>query len=85
MRVAVLLFVLGAACGGEASDRCRNACDRADECAENVNDPNFKFDKGECTAACSFLEKDKDGEKLVASYVECLKTAKTCEQVNTCE
>lgn len=73
------------ACSNEATKRCRDACDRADECAEDVKDPNFKFDKGECIAACTFLEKDEKGKELVTAHVECLKTAKNCVAVNQCD
>ncbi len=84
--VLAFAFALAiAGCSAQASDRCESVCKRAEDCAETMKDPNFKFDKGECTAACSFLEKDDKGNELVARYSTCLSTAKTCEEVIACE
>ena len=85
LALALVFCLASIGCGDESSPRCRDACERADECAESAQDPNYKFDKGECKAACSFLEKDAKGTKLVKSYVECLKTATDCAAVNACE
>ena len=78
-------LVTTAGCSAPASTRCESVCKRAEECAETMEDPNFKFDKSECTAACSFLEKDDKGNQLVAHYAECLKGATTCTAVIDCE
>ena len=83
--LAVGSLIANAGCSAQASTRCESVCKRAEECAETMEDPNFKFDKGECTAACSFLEKDDKGNQLVARYAECLKDATNCTAVIECE
>ena len=85
--LVIALLGLGAlgACSDEGSQRCRDACDRADECSDKVKDPNYKFDKGECNSACAFLEKDSEGQKLITAYAQCMKSATTCDEVNACE
>lgn len=83
--LALVLALAAWACGDEASGQCKEACERADECSEVVTDVNYKFDKGECLAACGFLEKDQKGALQVERYVDCIRAASTCEGVNRCE
>ena len=85
--ILIALFALLAlACSDERSERCRDVCKQGDRCAEKTEDPNYKFDEGECSAACAFLEQDGKGAAIVASYIACVKKANgDCAAIRACD
>ena len=88
MRLALLLVALifGTACSDERSARCREVCKRGERCAERIDDPSYKFDEDECTAACAFLEQDAKGAEIVEAYVTCVeKAGADCAEIRRCD
>lgn len=87
MRILFLVaLVLCAACSDERSARCREVCQRGERCAEETEDPSYKFDEGECTAACAFLEQDEKGAKIVDEYIRCVEAAgDDCAAIRRCD
>lgn len=84
--IALVLLCSGAGCSDERSARCREVCQRGERCAEDVDDPSYKFDEGECTAACAFLEQDEKGAAIVDAYVKCVKAAgDDCAAIRECD
>lgn len=94
MRRALLLaLAIAAAPSACATDRasreCKDVCRREAECVEQAADDkpaaDNKFDQSECVAACSALQRDEDGKKLVADHVACVEKAQSCEAVLDCQ
>ena len=89
MRAALLCFVFAvvAACGGEHSERCSDICSQEATCAEEItDDETFKFDRGACTAACSFLERDEKSKSRVDSHAACVAQAGgACDKILACK
>ena len=56
-----------------------------DEAADDKPTADIKFDQSECVAACSALQRDEDGKKLVADHVACVEKADSCDAVLTCQ
>ena len=82
--LAGLVVALSLACSAPRSERCREICEKEAKCAETVNRADFKFDKRECIAACTALERDEQGRERVGRHAECVKHA-DCSQVYACE
>jgi hypothetical protein len=73
-----LLVALGlAACSAPRSQRCRDICAREARCAEEQEEGSKgqTFDEGECVAACTALERDKEGTARVDEHAACLQKA----------
>jgi hypothetical protein len=87
VRILLLIaLVLGTGCSDERSERCRRVCQTGERCAEDVDDPSYRFDEAECTAACAFLEQDKKGAAIVETYIECVKAAgNDCAAIRRCD
>jgi hypothetical protein len=73
-----------------ASADCKNVCRREAQCVEEAAEDNKsadnRFDQSECVAACSALERDPDGKKLVADHVACAeKAGKDCAALMGCQ
>lgn len=80
----VALVLLG--CSDERSQRCRDVCQKGERCAEKADDQSYKFDEGECTAACAFLEQDEKGAEIVKRYIECVRAAGgDCAKIRACD
>ena len=92
-RLLLLALALAPALSGCAADRasadCKNVCRREAQCVEEAADDkpggDVRFDQSECVAACSALQRDEDGKKLVAEHVACVGKAKTCDEVLACQ
>ena len=74
-----------AGCSAPRSERCKEVCERESECAEDSDDEEFKFDKSECVAACTALERDTEGQVKVEKHAECVKAANGCKEIYACE
>lgn len=86
MRALLIALVLIAGCSDERSDRCREVCKKGERCAEQLDDESYKFDEGECTAACAFLEQDEKGAEIVKRYVQCVSEADDdCARIRDCD
>ncbi len=87
-------LALAAALSGCATDRaskeCKDVCRSEATCMEEAADTpegaDSKFDQSECVAACSALQRDEDGKKLVAQHVACAEKAKDdCAALLACQ
>jgi len=82
--LAALLVGLAPACTSErSSPECKEVCrkqarcvDQKGEAAQPAAIEQNKFDQSECIAACTSLQRDSEGRKLVARHVECVTKAK---------
>jgi hypothetical protein len=91
--LAALAAVALAACGSSPTSRCNEVCDREARCVDELNElaareqrpPAPKLDSGECATACKALERDKQGEALVARHDECVRKAPSCTAVIACD
>ncbi len=84
------LFALCCAlgCSAQKSERCTKICEREAECSEEqeFEEAGFKFDKGECVASCTALERDAEGEQIVADHDACVSRAgDDCRAVFACK
>jgi hypothetical protein len=82
--LAGMLLALSLACSAPRSERCRDICDKEAMCAETLDRADFKFDKRECTEACTALERDDEGRVRVERHAKCVRNA-DCSQVYACE
>jgi hypothetical protein len=85
--VALLLASLCfSSCSAPKSKRCKAICEREAECAEKTQVKGFKFDKGECVASCTALERDEEGRDIVARHAACVEQAgASCKMVFECK
>jgi hypothetical protein len=80
-----LLCVAASACADAKSPRCKQICDHEARCAGEDEEPRRKFDEAECVEACTLLERDAQGRKLVDRHAACVEAAATCDDVAACE
>jgi hypothetical protein len=90
----ILLALLASACTSErSSPECKDVCRKQARCYEEQRteaaaDPaaeQDKFDQPECIAACTSLQRDREGRKLVAHHVACVDRAKDdCQALLAC-
>jgi hypothetical protein len=93
LRALLLAAALAASLNGCAADRasadCKNVCRREAQCVEEAADEkpaaDARFDQSECVAACSALQRDEDGKKLVADHVACVNRSSECDAVMKCQ
>ena len=52
---------------------------------EDEDDDRNKFDTNECVAACTALERDSQGKKLVKKHMDCARAAKDCTALLACQ
>jgi len=84
--ILLLAAIVGAAsCSAQRSEQCTSICEREAECAEEHAADGFKFDKGECLAACTALERKADGETKVIEHRDCVRRASDCRAVFACK
>lgn len=71
---------------GNAAAASAGSDSDADEGAagEDEDDRN-KFDTNECVAACTALERDTQGKKLVQKHMTCARAAKDCTALLACQ
>ena len=83
--VLFLVMVLLAACTEQRSAACNDVCTREATCADQLEAETFRFDKNECIASCTRLERDPLGNQLVVRHVECVVAAgDQCESILAC-
>jgi hypothetical protein len=86
VRTALILLLACTASGctsERSSPECKEVCRKQARCSEEqrteaVADPAVeqdKFDQAECIAACTSLQRDREGRKLVAEHVACVDRA----------
>ena len=74
-------------CQGPQSERCKQVCQQATECAtkRNINEEESPYDLDECIAACIALERDSASRELVEEHIKCAKKAAgDCAQLMLC-
>ena len=83
--VLILLLASLLGCTSErSSPECKEVCRKQARCIEEQRteaaaEPAVeqdKFDQSECIAACTSLQRDREGRKLVANHVACVYRAK---------
>ena len=93
LRALLFATAIAATLTGCAADRasadCKNVCRREAQCVEEAAEEkptvDARFDQSECVAACSALQRDEDGKKLVADHVACVGKASGCDAVMACQ
>jgi hypothetical protein len=94
VRTVLILLALLAGCTSErSSPECKEVCRKQARCIEEQRteaaaEPaaeQDKFDQNECIAACTSLQRDGEGRKLVTHHVACVDRAKDdCEALLAC-
>jgi hypothetical protein len=94
VRTVLILLALLAGCTSErSSPECKEVCRKQARCIEEQRteaaaEPaaeQDKFDQSECIAACTSLQRDREGRKLVAHHVACVDRARdNCEALLAC-
>jgi hypothetical protein len=76
-----------------ASPECKEVCRKHARCAEEQRSEaatgpaaeQSKFDQSECIGACTSLQRDREGRRLVAQHLECVERAKdACPALLAC-
>ncbi len=80
----LLALAVLAGCAAPRSQRCREMCRREARCVDTSEETELTFDADECEAACTALERDAEGKRLVDDHATCLGQAESCEQVLAC-
>jgi hypothetical protein len=87
------LPALGGCTSERASPECKEVCRKQARCVEDQRSEaatgpaaeQSKFDQSECIAACTSLQRDREGRKLVAQHLECTERAKdACPALLAC-
>ena len=77
--------IMAVGCAAPRSERCKRVCETEERCIEGQNRRDISFDRSECEAACSALERDEMGEVQVARHVKCVAAANNnCSQIILC-
>jgi hypothetical protein len=95
LALALALAGLVAACTSErASPECKEVCRKQARCMEEQRGEaatagpaaeQNKFDQSECIAACTSLQRDREGRKLVDQHVACVQRVKdACPALLAC-
>jgi hypothetical protein len=90
MRAALFCIALGLAtslpgCTSSRSGRCIDVCEREAQCVDKTGfKTDIPFDRTECVAACTALERDPAGRTLVDKHQACVQGAGTCSEVVRC-
>ena len=89
--IAALVLV---ACTSErSSPECKEACRKQARCVEDQRGEaaagpaaeQSKFDQSECIAACTSLQRDREGHKLVEQHLACIERVKgACPALLAC-
>jgi len=89
--VAVCLAGWPAGCTNSPNSRCKQLCQRQIECIEQQDLKRQAIerpfiDEHECTSACTALDNDSEGKKLVDAHGSCVELAgEDCSAVLACE
>jgi len=84
------------ACSASRDTRCADICkqeaqcvdERADERADeaDIDEEELQFDRNECTAACTALQREERGKAIVEAHIKCVKEAgNSCQAVLACK
>lgn len=80
---ALALAIL-AACSSSRSPRCKEICQRESQCIREVRQIDVHFDEAECISACTVLDRDSEGKRIVDEHAQCIGRASECEAVLQC-
>lgn len=81
--LAVLLAAL-AACSSTRSPRCKEICQREARCIRELRSTDIPLDEAECISACTVLDRDSEGRRIVDEHAQCIQRAGTCEAMLAC-
>lgn len=91
---SLLALLASTGCSSErSSPECKDTCHKQARCVDvkaeapavlPAGEQN-KFDQSECIAACSALQRDREGKKLVAQHIDCVNRAENdCATILAC-
>lgn len=81
--LAALLAML-VACSSSPGSRCKEICQREARCIRELRPVDIHFDEAECVSACTVLDRDSEGRRIVDEHAECIQRAGTCEAMLAC-
>ncbi|HKE13673.1 MAG TPA: hypothetical protein VKB80_02325 [Kofleriaceae bacterium] len=94
LALLVVTALPGPGCTSDrASPECKEVCRKHARCAEEQRSEaatgpaaeQSKFDQSECIGACTSLQRDREGRRLVAQHLECVERAKdACPALLAC-
>lgn len=79
-----LVLALLAACSSSRSPRCKQICQRESQCIREVRRMDLHFDEAECISACTVLDRDSEGHRIVDEHARCISAAEDCTAVLQC-
>ena len=79
-----LAIALLAACSSSRSPRCKEICQRESQCIREIRRLDIQLDEAECISACTVLDRDSEGQRIVDEHAQCIGAAGDCEAVLRC-
>ncbi|ACY12689.1 hypothetical protein [Haliangium ochraceum] len=63
------------ACSSSRSPRCKQICQQESKCIRELGRVDMHFDEAECIAACTVLDRDGEGRRIVDEHAQCVSSA----------
>ncbi len=82
--LAALCSLTVSACSSSQSPRCQELCQQEARCVRELRPVEFPFDEAECIAACTVLDRDPQGRRIVDEHTTCVNAASSCEGILQC-
>jgi hypothetical protein len=79
-----LILAFLAACSSSRSPRCKDICQRESQCIRELRRLDVHFDEAECISACTVLDRDSEGQRIVGEHAQCIDSASDCAGVLQC-
>jgi hypothetical protein len=79
-----LAIAILAACSSSRSPRCKEICQRESQCIREIRRLDIHFDEAECMSACTVLDRDSEGQRIVDEHAQCIGRAGDCDAVLLC-
>jgi hypothetical protein len=79
-----LALVMLAACSSSRSPRCKQICQRESQCIRELRQVDIHLDEAECISACTALDRDAEGHRIVDEHAQCIGRAADCSAVLQC-
>ncbi len=79
-----LAIAILAACSSSRSPRCKEICQRESQCIREIRRLDIQLDEAECISACTVLDRDSEGQRIVDEHAQCIESAGDCDAVLRC-
>jgi hypothetical protein len=79
-----LAIAILAACSSSRSPRCKEICQRESQCIREIRRLDIQLDEAECISACTVLDRDSAGQRIVDEHAQCIGSASDCDAVLRC-